>query len=109
MKVYLGRDSCSATDDMIATHATVRHLTCRVEGLGHKLYIDNFFSSPRLSDDLLRLKINSCGTVQTNRKDMPSDFGPKKTEIDKGRYKGEDQGKFNHVGLEGQMRRLHSD
>jgi len=40
---------------------------------------------------------------------MPSDFGPKKNEIDKGRYKGEDQGKFDCVSLEGQMRRLHAD
>jgi len=54
MKVYLGKDSCSATDDMTATHAAVRHLTCRVEGLGHKLFMDNFFSSLRLFDDLLR-------------------------------------------------------
>ena len=54
MEVYLVRDSRSATDDMTATHATVRHLTCRVEGLGHKLFMDNFFSSPRLFDDLLR-------------------------------------------------------
>ena len=78
MKVYLGRDSRSATDDMTATHATVRYLTCRVEGLGHKLFMDNFFSSPRLFDDLLRRKIHSCGTVWPNRKDTPSDFGPKK-------------------------------
>ena len=47
MKVYLGRDSRSTTDDMTATHATVRHLTCRVEGLGHNLFMDNFFSLPR--------------------------------------------------------------
>ena len=58
MKVYLGRDSHFTTDDMTATHATVRHLTCRVEGLGHKLFMDNFFSSPRLYDDLLRRKIH---------------------------------------------------
>ena len=76
MKVYLGRDSSSATDDMTATHATVRHLTCRVEGLGNKLFMDNFFSLPRLFDDLLRRKIHSCRTVRPNRKDMPSDFGP---------------------------------
>ena len=38
MKVYLGRDSHSATDHMTATHATVRHLTCRVEGLGQTIY-----------------------------------------------------------------------
>jgi hypothetical protein len=43
MKVYLDKDSRSATDEMTATHATVRHLTRRVEGLGHKLYMDNFF------------------------------------------------------------------
>ena len=79
MEVYLGRNSHSATDDMTATHATVRHLTCRVEGLGQKLlvFMDNFFSSPRLYDDLLRRKIHSCGTVRPNRKDMPSDYGPK--------------------------------
>jgi len=47
MGVYLGRDSHSATDDMTATHATVRHLTSSVEGLGHKIFMDNFFSSPQ--------------------------------------------------------------
>ena len=52
MKLYLGRDSRSATDDMTATQATVRHLTCRDEGLGHKLFMDNFFSSPRLFDEM---------------------------------------------------------
>jgi len=45
MRVYLGRDSHSATDDVTATHATVRHLACRVECLGHKMFMDNFFSS----------------------------------------------------------------
>jgi hypothetical protein len=83
MKKYLGRDSRSATDDMTATHATVRHLTYRVEGLGHKLFMDSFFTLPRLSD-LLRRKIRSCGTVRPNRKDMPSDFGPKKLKMTKG-------------------------
>jgi hypothetical protein len=39
----LGKDSCSATDDTTATHATVRHLTRRVEGLGHNLFTDIFF------------------------------------------------------------------
>jgi hypothetical protein len=84
MRVYLGKDSRSATDEMTATHATVRHLTCRVEGLGHKMFMDNFFSSPRLFDDLERHKINSCGTVRPDRKDMPPDFGPKKLKLKRG-------------------------
>ena len=32
---------------MTATHATVRHLTSKVEGLGHKIFMDNFFLSPQ--------------------------------------------------------------
>ena len=48
MKVYLGRDSHSPTDDMTATHATVRHWTGRLEGLGHKIFMDNsFFFIPK--------------------------------------------------------------
>jgi len=52
--------------------------------LGHKLFMDNFFSSPRLFDDLDGHKINSCGTVRPNRKDMPHDFGPKKLKRKRG-------------------------
>jgi len=58
MRVYLGRDSHSATNDMSAINVTVRHLTCRVEGLRHKIFMDNFFSSQRLFDNLDRHKIN---------------------------------------------------
>ena len=84
MSVYLGRDSHPATDDMTATHATVRHLTCRVESLGQRIFTDNFFSSPRHFDDLDRRKINPCGTVWPNRKDMPHDFGPKQLKLKRG-------------------------
>jgi hypothetical protein len=84
MRVYLGKDSRSTTDDMTATHATVRHLTRRVEGLGHKLFMDNFFSSPRLFDDLERRKINSCWKVWPDEKGMPPDFGPKTLKLKRG-------------------------
>jgi len=47
MKLYLGIETHTATDDMTATRAAVKHLTCRVEGLGHKIFMDNFFSSAR--------------------------------------------------------------
>jgi hypothetical protein len=30
---------------MIATHVIVKNLATRVRGVGHKLYMDNFFSS----------------------------------------------------------------
>jgi hypothetical protein len=44
MTVYLGKDRKLATPTMTATHVTVTGLTGRIENLGHKLYMDSFFS-----------------------------------------------------------------
>jgi hypothetical protein len=51
MTVYLGKDRKLATPTMTATHATVAGLG-RIENLGHELYMENFFFSPDLFDDL---------------------------------------------------------
>ena len=60
MDVYLGKDGQRAAQHLTATHATVTNLT-RVEGVGHKLYMDNFFSSPDLYDNLIQKKITAVG------------------------------------------------
>jgi hypothetical protein len=77
MKVYLGKNQQRATKNVTAIHATVTDLTRRVEGRGHKLYMDNFFSSPDLSESLTNKKINCCGTLRPNRKGKPWDLGQK--------------------------------
>ena len=46
--------------------------------------MDNFFSSPRLFDDLDGHKIISCGTVWSKRKDMPCGFEPQKLKLKRG-------------------------
>jgi hypothetical protein len=76
MEVNLGKDRTRVTADMTATRAIVKRLTRKVEGYGHKLYMDNFFSSPDLFDDLTKKKINCCGTVRPKRKEMPHDLIP---------------------------------
>ena len=43
--------------------------------------MDSYFSSPRLFYDLDRHKINSCGTIQPNTKDKPSDSGPEQLNL----------------------------
>jgi len=43
MRVYLSKDAHSIIDDMTAIHATLRRLTTRVKGLGHKIFMYNFF------------------------------------------------------------------
>jgi len=60
MKVYLGKDRQCTAQHVTATHATVTELTRKI-GRGHKLYMDNFFSSPELFDDLVKKQIYCCG------------------------------------------------
>ena len=77
MTMYLRKDRKCATPTMTATHATVTGLAARTEHVGHKLYMNNFFSSPALFDDLHTNIINCCGTVRPNRKGMLKKFGHK--------------------------------
>jgi len=82
MKVYLGKDRQGTAQHLTATHAKVTELTRKVEGRGHKLYMDNFFSSPALFDELAKQKhIYCCGTVRANRRGMPQDLAPKTTKL----------------------------
>jgi len=52
MIVYFGKDRKQATTDITATPATIKELTQRVKGHGHKLEMDNYFSSPDLHNNL---------------------------------------------------------
>jgi len=70
MKIYLGKDKQNEAEMMIATQVTVRSLTRRVDGVGYKLYMDNLFMSPDLSDDLHTRGINCCGTIRQNCEGM---------------------------------------
>ena len=74
MDVYLGKDRQRVAQHLTTTHTTVTNLTRRVEGVGHKLYMDKFFSPPNLYDDLIQKKIYCCGTVRLNRQGMPKDL-----------------------------------
>jgi len=75
--MYLHKDRKCVTPSMTATHATVTGLAARIEHVGHKLYMDNFVSSPALFDDLHTMTIKYCGTVRPNRTGMSKNFGHK--------------------------------
>jgi len=55
-----------------------------VERLGHKLYMDNYFSSPALFDDMFGRKINCCGTVCSDGQGMPKDISSQAIKAKKG-------------------------
>jgi hypothetical protein len=84
MIVYLGKQRQLATEEISSTRGIVLQLIQRVEGLGHKIYMDNYFSSPALSDDILERKINSCGTIRNDRCGMPQEIRPKSMKLKRG-------------------------
>jgi hypothetical protein len=84
MSVYLGKQKKNADKGITPTHGTVLELVRKVEGVGHKIFMDNYFTSPNLFNDLHSRKINACGTVRHNRKGMPSNFSPKDLKMKKG-------------------------
>jgi len=84
MSVYLGKQRLLATQEISATHGTVLELVRRVEGLGHKLYMDSYFLSPVLFDDPFGKKINCCGTVRNDKRGMPKDISSQAMKSKKG-------------------------
>ena len=77
MKIHLGKDR-----QHMAQLVTVTELI-RKTGCSHK-YMDNFFSSPELFDDLAKKQTYCCRTVRPNRRGMPHDLVPKTTKLKRG-------------------------
>jgi hypothetical protein len=59
------QEMCDAFRDSYTGNLT--GLAARIEYVRHKLYVDSFFSSQALFDDLHNKTINCCGTVRPNR------------------------------------------
>ena len=49
----------------------MKDLTSHLKGTHHHVYIDNYFNSIRLLEDLEKDGIYGCGTIQVNRKGYP--------------------------------------
>ena len=49
----------------------VLSLLVDVKGKNHKVHIDNYFSSVPLMEELKRKEVLACGTIRSNRKDVP--------------------------------------
>jgi hypothetical protein len=81
-KIQVGKKTQRRVQDLAITHVTV---TRKLQGCGHKLYTDNFFSPPQLVQDLAIKNIYCCGTVRPSRTGMPQDLGPKKMTLKRGK------------------------
>lgn len=68
--VYTGKNSFP-TDRGLSHGAVMSLLDCKVLGSGYHVYMDDFYTSPKLFTDLFALKFGACGTYRDQRKDFP--------------------------------------
>lgn len=67
--LYTGRKNHGS--ELGLGESVVLQLTDKIKGLGCEVFFDNFFNSPSLQMTLRDSDIKSCGTVRTNRKNLP--------------------------------------
>jgi hypothetical protein len=76
MRVYKGKQRNVASTDVTPTHGMVLQPVRKV-GFGHKIFMDDHFTSLELFSGLHHRKINVCSTVHHNREEIPPNFSPK--------------------------------
>ena len=79
--------------DSGGTHAVVMRLMDQYLDKGHKLFTDNFYTSPLLYRSLLDRGTYACGTVRPNRKHFPRKLR-KKNKLVRPQYRFATDGQF---------------
>lgn len=76
LSVYTGKER-DADPQQGLGYRVVHNLTRPLVGKNHHVFVDNFFSSIPLAENLLQDKIYVCGTVCANRQGIPREGAPK--------------------------------
>ena len=92
-KLYTRKEENIPTSDLGLAHRVVLDLLddARLKNKGYRVFLDNFYSSPALLQDLLEEGFEACGTLRSNRKGIPEDV--KTAKIRKGEKA---KGSFTH-------------
>ena len=72
LDVYAGKTGHDPQKGL--AYHVVRKLMQGLEGKGFNLFVDNWYSSPQLFQDLAEVGISACGTVHAKRKGLPSNI-----------------------------------
>ena len=69
--IYIGKDAAKESSEHGLSYDVVMELMQPFLNQGYHLYLDNFYTSPQLVEDLFERGTLSTGTVKVNRKDFP--------------------------------------
>ena len=69
LEVYTGAHPTKSEHN--TAFSVVDRLCDKIKGKGHCVYMDRWFSSPKIFDHLWSCKTKAVGTVMSNRKEMP--------------------------------------
>ena len=71
-------------DGILHSHRVVRNLMNSFRGKGHELYIDSYYTGIELAEELVESQIRVCGTVNTNRRNIPSAMKGRNLHLERG-------------------------
>ena len=91
-RIFRGKGGYNTSQRVL--HHTVVDLIQPWAGHHRTLFFDNLYTSPELCDDLLRLRVRSCGTCRISRRDMPPNVRAAKGSLAKGEMKGWQRGQL---------------
>ncbi|KAJ4427618.1 hypothetical protein ANN_25266 [Periplaneta americana] len=69
---YLGK--CTQTGRMLLGEFYVKELTKTLKSSNRNITVDNWLTSVKLADDLLKDKLTLVGTIRTNKPDIPPEL-----------------------------------
>ncbi len=82
--LYHGQGSIDQDQYGVQAQAVVMQLLRPYYYKGHTLYLDNWYSSIPLADNLFKKKVSITGMLRSNRKGFPAPI--KKTKLEKGEF-----------------------
>ncbi len=89
IQIYTGKNSSLSQNELGLSSQVVLDLMNGLENRHHKLYLDNYYTSPILFVKLHQNNTYACGTARTHRKNYPAELaikGSEATKLDRGFY-----------------------
>ena len=72
--MHIGKDNSLNVAGRNHSHGVVMSLVEKLQGRGHHVYTDNFYTSPALFAELKEQGFGACGTVRVNRRGLPPEL-----------------------------------